>query len=242
MVFSFSPSAEASPAVPAARSKKLPRPPPAEASAAAPAAPAAPGGAQAGLTAKAGMTATGPSLILTPRRAPRVLVLSFDTRTLGQCQWWNGAAGRLRDTCWPPGRDLSVKQRDCKFSPDLAKEAVCEATHDMRTPDMEKAAVYLVRCTGLHDPGHNTGHIGTHPDTMAASMEQRAMTADVVPDVRHALGRLDRSKVIAVYCNSAGEHRSVAVAEMVFRLCVRLGFDATKRDLCDKLWHRRGCG
>ena len=185
----------------------------------------------------AGLTATGVS----PRVSQRALVVSFGTCTLGLCQPQNGAARRLRYTCWPLDQRLRTWERDRAFSADLAKEAVWEATRLERAPDMQKDEVFLVNCTGLHDPGNNTGHIGTHPDTMAASMEQRAMTADVVPDVRHALGRLDRSKVIAVYCNS-GEHRSVAVAEMVFRLCVRLGFDATKRDLCDKLWHRRGCG
>ena len=111
----------------------------------------------------------------------------------------------------------------------------------MRAPDMENAAVYLVKCTRLHDPGHFTGHIGTHPATMADTIEQRAMHEDVVPAVRRAVSRLDRSFLIAVYCN-AGEHRSVAIAEMVYRLLLRLGCNAVKRDLCDSLWNRRGCG
>ena len=105
---------------------------------------------------------------------------------------------------------------------------------------MEKAAVYLVRCTRLYDPGHSTGHIGTYPDTMASTINQRAMHEDVVPVVR-AVSRLEGSFLIAAYCNS-GEHRSVAIAEMVYRLFLQLGCYTVKRDLCDSLWSRRGCG
>ena len=86
VVFSF--TAEAFTDAPAARATKIPRPrpPPAKASAAAP---AAPGDPQAGLTAtgvsprgSARLTATGVS----PRGSQRALVVSFGTRTLGQCQ------------------------------------------------------------------------------------------------------------------------------------------------------------
>ena len=189
----------------------------------------------------------------------RVRIISFGTRTLAQCHPFCKPAESLHTAMWDRSlRKMYVYERNELFDASLARRAVCEVLASTeRSLMVREENVHFVCCTILHDGAEHGGavgkgrrgkgeaqgatmaHIGSHPDNMAAYMEQWQARRDLAPSVVKILEAIskrvhnhpeeDEEHVIATWCN-AGEHRSVGIGEAILALAVALGMAVQGED------------
>ena len=103
----------------------------------------------------------------------------------------------------------------------------------------EATPFYLVGCTILHMPENlRTCHTGMLPATQLYYARNRKLH-EVLAQLPSLQQRSPR--VVAFWCN-AGEHRSVACAELYAGSLAQQGVPHELVHLCGECWDQRGCG
>jgi hypothetical protein len=168
------------------------------------------------------------------KRATTLMVCSFGTRTL-QNVVQHPSSRCMYSACW------SKEGHKRAFVPPEYME------HCMREvwglSDDVVVRMFFIDCRSLREPSTSDGkHVGLHENLQWGYLQQIEVTG-VLDQLRDSLAKLGRTTLFGFYCN-AGEHRSVAMAELFSNyLCSTFPEASVElRHACHTIWRRRYCG
>jgi len=165
---------------------------------------------------------------------PKFLVCSFGTRTL-QNVIQHPPSRLMYSACWGLGGDKRAT------IPSEYMEHCMRESWGLK--DDVKVRMCFIDCRSLYEPKISDGkHVGLHEKLQWGYVLQCDAT-DVIDQLRNGLAKLADTTLFGFYCN-AGEHRSVAMAEL-FSHYLLSAFPQARVDLrhvCHSIWRRRYCG
>ena len=176
----------------------------------------------------------------------KVVVVTFGTRTLQRKLPHSEAAKEMKNTLWGPG--TNGRTRWSKLPQGLLHQCMMDYWCSGRGDDVPKAAkrslqTFFVDCRCLTIPAACGNHVGLHAKLQVQYQHQSGATS-IYSQCHYAYmqltAQISRSStsppvmIIGFVCN-AGEHRSVAMAE-VFRSCTRRSTSASRVGGRDSAW------
>ena len=179
----------------------------------------------------------------------KVVVVSFGTRTLQRVLHQSRNARLMKDACWG---DRSGRYERLEHS--LLQYCMGDLVASRFGDDTRCVASHFVDCRPLWRPKSDQGHVGLHADLQVQYQNQSScrqiyrgckeavagLTALIQNANSISRGGVKMVAVVGFYCN-AGEHRSVAMAEVFKRYLDSSQFTAETCHSCDSVWRRKFC-
>ena len=179
------------------------------------------------------------------------LVASMGTRTLTYSYPGNAGARQMQETMWPRNRQYVGGRKTPMARPELDLALATRAVTACGDELSQAQGIAFVDCTRLSgftgEPAFDAqGHVGRHEQIQAAYVRHQRFPDIVSELVTPVQSILAGTRMAVVFWCNAGEHRSVACAEMFCRWLAAV-LPPTQgahciRHLCASEWTRRGCG